>query len=321
MARPKGNKWIADVTIDGKRVRPTFNTREEAERYELLVSQGYRPDRKHTLEAYLKEHFNEIWGDARSRHSIEGNWRVIFRYIEPSTMLDSISRQRIDKIIYDMKQDGKKGSTINRKIANLSKLLKHAYHNKHITELPELKRQREPNGRERVLSHEEEDKIIKWFDQTNLPLAKHLFVFMLYTGCRVGEALSLTRDKVTNGYITFHHTNTKNGKTRVIPIVPKAAEAWKAACRMNNHDRPFGDAIPYRTFKEYWDRMATYMGFGEDDEFVPHMLRHTCATRLVKGGVPLVHVMKWLGHSSMKTTLRYANLVPTDLDIAAKALE
>ena len=35
-------------------------------------------------------------------------------------------------------------------------------------------------------------------------------------------------------------------------------------------------------------------------------LRHTCASRLVQRGVPLLVVKEWLGHNDIKMTLRYS---------------
>lgn len=47
---------------------------------------------------------------------------------------------------------------------------------------------------------------------------------------------------------------------------------------------------------------------------VPHDLRHTYASRLVRAGVPLIRVRDLLGHESIKTTERYAHLAPNEHD-------
>ena len=52
-----------------------------------------------------------------------------------------------------------------------------------------------------------------------------------------------------------------------------------------------------------------------------HILRHTCASRLVQRGVSIYVVSKWLGHSSVKVTERYAKLAPDSLAGALSALE
>lgn len=45
----------------------------------------------------------------------------------------------------------------------------------------------------------------------------------------------------------------------------------------------------------------------------PHMLRHSFATWLVSIGVPLSHIKEVLGHKSIKTTERYAKVIPEHL--------
>ena len=63
---------------------------------------------------------------------------------------------------------------------------------------------------------------------------------------------------------------------------------------------------------------------GARDEFLTevtlHVLRHTCASRLVQRSVPIYTVSKWLGHSSVKVTERYAKLAPESPAMALQAL-
>lgn len=51
-----------------------------------------------------------------------------------------------------------------------------------------------------------------------------------------------------------------------------------------------------------------------------HVLRHTCASRLVQRGVDLYVVQKWLAHKNAQTTQRYAKLHPRNLESAASLL-
>ena len=52
-----------------------------------------------------------------------------------------------------------------------------------------------------------------------------------------------------------------------------------------------------------------------------HDLRHSCATLLLRNGVPLSEIQKWLGHSNIITTQRYSHLDYNDKSIPANMIE
>lgn len=316
MARPRGNRWQADVVIDGVRKRPTFATEEEAVAYERAIAGGYGVTSNLTLGPFVDEQFNRIWEGNRAIKSIKCNLSVIYRYIPADTALTAINDLKIDKMITAMMNDGLAGGTINRKLAVLSKVMKRAKKMQIITAVPELERQKEGKGRDRIWDAADERKAELFWNHVGLTEAKNLCIFLLYTGCRTGEAFKLSRKDVQGGFVTFR--KTKNGETRRIPLVEPAKAAWDVICRMSELDQPF--EIARGTFRDHWERLRAHFDATEDRNFVPHMLRHTCASRLVMAGVGLPQVMKWMGHKSIQTTLRYAHLAPKDLDVAAKAL-
>lgn len=57
----------------------------------------------------------------------------------------------------------------------------------------------------------------------------------------------------------------------------------------------------------------------EDVRF--HDLRHTFASRLVQGGVPLYEVMHLTGHKSLTMVQRYAHLAPDFQESAIRVLD
>ena len=62
-------------------------------------------------------------------------------------------------------------------------------------------------------------------------------------------------------------------------------------------------------------------GLGTDADVVPHILRHTCASRLAQCGIGIRRVQMWLGHQTLAMTMRYAHLATHDLDCCIAVLE
>ncbi|WP_097356356.1 tyrosine-type recombinase/integrase [Candidatus Enterovibrio escicola] len=66
-------------------------------------------------------------------------------------------------------------------------------------------------------------------------------------------------------------------------------------------------------------RMA--LGYKDDPEFIPHVMRHTCVTRLAMNNTPELKMMLWLSHSTPTMVKRYAHLNINHLADAVTLLE
>jgi integrase len=69
----------------------------------------------------------------------------------------------------------------------------------------------------------------------------------------------------------------------------------------DSQGRPFGNV--QKSFDSACRRAGIY-------DFRFHDLRHTCASWMVMAGADLESVQKQLGHTSIKTTMRYAHSAP-----------
>lgn len=222
----------------------------------------------------------------------------------------------IDALLGYYRKKGNRNSTINRKLAAIFKLLKKAERGGHIARLPTYLRLRERNGRVRFLTGDEERRIFQSIGARN-PHHELLAVFLIDTGARVGEALALKWGDIQNGNATFWIT--KSGRSRTIPLTERAQAALESCRVFGPGAGPFVD-IPYQNFKYNWDASKKECGLESDPNMVPHILRHTCASRLVQAGIDLRRVQTFLGHQTIQMTLRYAHLATNDLQQCARAL-
>lgn len=318
MARRRGNKFQADVKISGKRRRISFDTLEGAKAYEAATLKGLPLITSLSFQRFHQENFEYLWGDTKAPEATRYNLAALDDLIPAWKSVLDIDTAFIVQLTARMKKNGVSNGTINRRLSTLSKLLRHA-ERLSVMKRPHIDFLKEPHGRERVLTAREEQQMSRYFRHHGLHNAWAVSFFLLYTGCRLGEVFSLDRELVRDGRVSFHYTVTKTTRTRLVPLVGPARDAWEFICSASDEDKPFS-IYPRDTFRNHWTRLRQQMNALDDDEFVPHMLRHTCASRLVSKGIPLPKVMLWMGHTSIQTTLRYSHLAPHDLDEAAAAL-
>ena len=213
-------------------------------------------------------------------------------------------------------------ATINREMATLKHALSKAVEWRLLRktareELTAIKKYQEPDGRLRYLSGQAEvARLLQACDDSLRPIV----LTALHTGMRKSELLGLTWDSVdmTNGCIRL--TRTKNGKSRALPF---NETLWTLFSRLRTRqDVPwvFHDAEGRRHKETRYLFGAACKGAGLTD-FHFHDLRHSFASMLMMGGVPLATVSNLLGHASPTMTLRYAHLSPKHLTSAVRVLD
>ena len=222
----------------------------------------------------------------------------------------------IDALRMECRKRGNRNSTINRKLACLGKLLRKHHRDGHIDRLPDLSKYPERNGRIRFLSYQEEQMLFDCIDCLD-PHHGNLARFLVNTGARVGEALGLRWSDVTTGSATFWET--KANTPRTVPLTQAAASVLESE-RGQRPIGPFAD-IRYPRFRATWLKAKKKAGLAQDPQVVPHILRHTCASRLAQNGVDIKRIQEFLGHRTLAMTMRYAHLAPKHLQVCAEALD
>jgi site-specific recombinase XerD len=140
-----------------------------------------------------------------------------------------------------------------------------------------------------------------------------LVAFLLYTGCRISEALALDAGDLREE--RGHRVVTVRGKGDKARTVPVAAQAYRELSAMIEQrpdwdrlaDAPLfqtrtGGRLRRREAGEIIARIGRRAGVA----LHPHLFRHTAVTLMLDAGEPLDRVQLVAGHSDPKTTMRYA---------------
>ncbi|MEX2311550.1 MAG: site-specific integrase [Rhodospirillales bacterium] len=205
-------------------------------------------------------------------------------------------------------------SFVIRDLALIKSIINKARREELTDFVPNFPRLKTPKPRNRWLTTQEEARLVT----AAAPHLKALIRFAVDTGGRRSELLGLDWRYVDLDQKRVTFPDTKNGEDRSVRLC-KRAEATLRDLGPKDCGPVFtfqGKAI--KCIKKGFDAARTRAGV-EDIRF--HDLRHTFASRLVQGGVPLYEVMSLTGHKSLEMVQRYAHLAPDFQDRAISALD
>ena len=173
---------------------------------------------------------------------------------------------------------------------------------------------RRPKPLPEYLDAHEVDALIRAAPNSRAAL---LFMIQWRAGLRVSEALALeVRDlSLDSDLPTIHVRRGKGAKPRIVPVHPELHSALASSLQFGNITQ--GDRLmkASRSTADRWIRAAKAKA--EEAGAIPmgrrissHTLRHSYARHLLVNGIPINYLSRWLGHSSIQTTLIYLELVP-----------
>jgi integrase/recombinase XerD len=162
-------------------------------------------------------------------------------------------------------------------------------------------------------------RLVRWKAKGRYQKRLHLLVlFLLDTGCRISEALTLRVNE-----IDFDNLLVRlDGKGRKQRVVPFSFELRKVMFRYvadygrkpdlllfaSRNETRLGRRVMLRDVKLLCKRL----GFTPPARTL-HAFRHTFAVNYLRRGGSVFHLQKVLGHSSLEMTRRYANMSTEDL--------
>ena len=209
----------------------------------------------------------------------------LYEFFGKATSLTEVTPMRIED--YKRQRQGKiADSTVNRELALLKRMFNLAitwdlYSG--LNPVRKVKFFREFNNRLRILSSEEEEKLI----QNAIPYLQDLICFALNTGLRVGEIFSLRWSHVdlARGILAVFASKTQT--IREIPInseTRRVLEAWKL--NRKNED-VFYNPQTGKPFVDLKTGFALACEKAGISDVTWHTLRHTFASRLETAALTL----------------------------------
>lgn len=347
--RDRGPVWQAQVYMGGKRYRFTCHTtdkrtarryaeqrvRELEERHNRGLVGLPEPVRvSEVLSRYERQELPKL--RASSRRRAAGIVREARSWFASAPLRDpDVSRVRPDDIQAYLESNPQE--RVSPRTVNLHRAILHRIFRLCVTPwllipnnpVAATERLREEAREPRLLSDDEYRQLHRaCAGQATLVL----FVTLAWeTGGRSGELLQLEWDDIDfeRALVTFRNDprtgrQTKGRRSRTVPLSENAVRALRehaAAFRLlaplspyvfkhltpNRTKRP-GDRLEslYRAFK----RAAKAAGV---PDVRPHDLRHCFVTRKLAEGVAVQLVSRYVGHTDLATTMRYAHLVPEHL--------
>lgn len=330
--KKRGNSYQVTVGSGETRYRQMFRDEGEARQAELdemrrrkassapVVRRKGEPGgatRGKTLkDAYDLTH-RLHWKGEKAQKTNEINAGAVLKYLGEDTLLTDITSEDVNEMIFEFEDLGNSGSTVNKKGSCLRMMFKTAQDQKWIEDFPNPPFRKEAQHRIRWMDEAEEKRVLDLCDHLGLVDLKDYIITAIDTGFRRGELLTFQPKDFSNGLLHLHAGATKTEEARSVPATRRVAEI---VTRRGNRPVIFSP-LSRATLRAQWERVRHLLKLDGDPQFVVHMLRHTCASRLVQRGVPLAMVQKWMGHKKIETTLRYAHLAPDSLLIGKEALE
>ena len=180
-----------------------------------------------------------------------------------------------------------------------------------------------PSTLPEILNH---DELVRLFTVTTNPKHRALLMTAYAAGLRASELGRLQLTDIDSARMCLRIDQGKGNKDRYVPLSPRLLEQLREYWRRDRPqhllfpgrplDRPMHRSTPALIFQNAKDKAGIRKAGGI------HSLRHAYATGLLEAGVELPVIQRRLGHTSIRSTMRYLHLAqdktsttPSPLDL------
>ncbi len=315
MIRPDDGLPIQYKTFPTHQEAKDWAIQEEAKRRQGL----YFPEKckqKHTLSELIDRYIQDILPSIKSAEDVLRHlnwWKLkLGKFTLNHVSSDLISKHRRE-LLDEVLPKGKKRTqaTVNRYLASLSAVLSHGVKEcEWLSTNPmfRVKKLKEPDGRDRVLSPEECSRLLDACADNSNKLLLPFVVLLLLTGARAGELYQLDWASVDlkNGLV--HLKKTKNGRPRVLSVVGVPLALLKDLYSERDPEKPLVFPSKTRfgklTLRKPWMKALEQANI---KDLHKHDLRHCYITYAAEEGFSNVQLKMGSGHQTLSQLDRYCH--------------
>ena len=311
--RNRNGKWQARITRKGQQpIAKSFLSKQDAERWarqvETEIDKGSYTSQvladKSLFKDVIERYIQEVTLTTRSMKEDTFRLRALARHAVGKLMMSALTPIKVAEYRDERLQVVSSGTVI-RELSYFSSIINHARREwgiNMVNPIPLVKKPASPQGRSRILSKDELDRLykaltprVKNANTWILPLTK----FALETAMRRGEILGLRWEHIDLQKRTAFIPLTKNGEPRTIPLSLAAIEILDSIPRNLR-----GEVFPVNrtTLSAAIERARIKAGL-EDFHF--HDLRHMGISRLAQKLPNLIELSAVSGHKSLAMLKRY----------------
>ena len=227
--------------------------------------------------------------------------------------VNKITRPMVNKMMDILKQEHKNSNAVvNQKMGYLRVVLQEMEEDGFIEMIKMPKPRPTKNSKVHYLTKDMEIELLDYLLINEYREAKDIVECLIDLGCRVNELLGLEKRFVDfdNNQINFN--DRKNDQAVAVPMTYRVKDILSYHCYdLKDFDKVF--SLNYSELNAIWQKARNELGYADKKFYTIHLCRHTCASRLVQRGVPILLVKDWLGHEDIENTMIYAHLQPKAL--------
>lgn len=322
----KGVMFNRSTKTADKKLAETIARKWEHEAVQSVVYEGERPVSVHeAIKEFLAAREN-TGGYANACQHMK-RWEKAI----PNITFKAVRKQQVQAVVNKMLADGYAHNTIAVATMYWNALINYCVDNR-LTAGPKTDKVKQKPTRFRVITDQEEAAMLA----ATCPSAKYpgknaqtdamrqdnqdLLVCLLHLGARINEAQNLRWSDINFPANTILVRRLKRSNDTLLLMTSALRGVIQRRYKTKSDAWVFpSKSETYKTNAQWVNTIVKRAGINLDGgKITSHTFRHTAATRLLRSGMDITMVQKFLGHKQISSTMVYLHSQPDE--VASKAL-